>query len=585
MKDLRNPALAAGLILAALLAGSGYARVLHGEFQFDDAPELVENPALRDLGSFARCGAWAVGAGRALTHFTFAVQYQVAKLDPLPYHAVNVALHLATALLLYLLGRRTLEAIGWPRPRAVALAAAGLFALHPIQTETVSYIAQRAEGLAALLTVSAILLLRGAEMRGRTLPGALLLLGGAAAFLLGLEAKPTAAVVPLLFILHAEIFPPSGAASRTLRARRLAIAIPLAMVSTWAGLAAVGSVAGSRTAGFDMPSVGARAHLLTQVRVLFRYLALIAWPAGQNVDTDVRWSSSLADPAALVAIGALAAVLAAAVAAIRGSSREGASHVALAGRVAAFGLLWLIVALLPTFAVPLLDPMAEHRIYLGSWGVFLAAAVAADFALRRIAPSPAVSAGVALAAWAALAVALHARNAVWETNVALWTDAAAKSPAKARPHAALGFALAERGRRSEAIAEMQAALRAGGPTLVEAPILNNLAIELLDAGRLDEARAEAERAIAADPSRGDAYNTLGEVLRTAGDLRAAAEQFSRAAKLLPVNPAPRFNLALTLERLGRREDACAAWARYADLEWNAADAASSRAHARELGCR
>src|SRR6266540_4355798 len=113
-----SPALAAGLILAALLAGSGYARVLHGEFQFDDAPELVENPALRDLGSFARCGAWAVGAGRALTHFTFAVQYQVAKLDPLPYHAVNVALHLATALLLYLLGRRTLEAIGWPRPRS-----------------------------------------------------------------------------------------------------------------------------------------------------------------------------------------------------------------------------------------------------------------------------------------------------------------------------------------------------------------------------------------------------------------------------------------------------------------------------------
>jgi tetratricopeptide (TPR) repeat protein len=315
--------------------------------------------------------------------------------------------------------------------------------------------------------------------------------------------------------------------------------------------------------------------------VLWRYLALLAWPAGQSFDPDVRWTTSLSDPSALAALAGLAALVAAAAAAVRRTSPSPPTDGARAVRVAAFGLLWFLAALLPSSAVPLADPMAEHRVYLASWGVLLAAAAGAELVLRRVPPRAA--AGAAVATWLALGAALHARSAVWESDVALWSDTVRRSPEKGRPHASLAEALIARGRTAEAIPELLQAIRAGGPTLFEAGVHGDLAIALYEARQLDEAQAEAQRSIAADPTRGAAYNTLGLVLEARGDAAGAASFFRRTTELSPVDPVGWLNLARTLERLGDPA-ACEAWARHADALPDEASARRARAHRQELGC-
>ena len=578
LRDPPTGVLLAGFGLAALLATAGYARTLGAGFVLDDQTALVENARIRDLGAFARPGVWLQPAGRPLTELTFALQYRLARLDPAPYRVLDLALHLAVAASLWFLGRRILERLGWPRSGALALAAAALFATHPLQAEAVSYVAQRAEVLAALLSTLAVLLLL--PRAGEDAPGPARLAAGGAAFLLGLAAKPSAAVAPLLLVVAVEGTRGPGD-RRVARLRSIAIALPLAAISACAALAALGTQGPHSSAGFSMPDPRPAEWFLTQPRVLFRTLALLAWPAGQTVDPDVGWSTSLWDPATFAALAGLAALVG--VAAIASSPPpQGASSWRAAARIAALGLGWFLVAILPASLVPLRDAMAEHRAYLGSWGLLLAGAALGDLALRRAGPR--VSAAVGLAACAALALALHARNAAWESDLALWRDAVAKAPGKARPHAGLAYALAVRGREAEAAAELRAALRTPIVPTEEARVRGNLAITLMDEGRLDEARAEVARALALDPGLAPAHNTLGELRLLTGDAAGALQAFRRAAALAPASSVHQANVAAALERVGRPGEACAEWLRYLDLEPDARVAARTRAELARRGC-
>ncbi len=156
----------AGLLLALplALALAAYARVLPGEFVYDDEHAVVRNPDTRDLATAARA-AWAAfrTGGRPVADLTFAANRALGGLDPRGYHAVNLGLHLLAVVLLYLLARRLLGLAGAARARWQALAVAGLWALHPLGSQAVSYVTQRAEVLASALMVAALLAFLGAS--------------------------------------------------------------------------------------------------------------------------------------------------------------------------------------------------------------------------------------------------------------------------------------------------------------------------------------------------------------------------------------------------------------------------------------
>jgi tetratricopeptide (TPR) repeat protein len=593
-----------------------YARVLPGELQFDDVASVERNPAVKDLRRFGAPATWSLPT-RPLTELTLAVDYRIGRLEPFGYHATNIAIHLAAVVLVYLLSLRTLRSAGEGSPAAVAAVVAGLFALHPLQTESVSYVIQRAEALASLLYVAALVLLLETEAAATRWRSALAYSGAVVAGAAALAAKPMAATLPAAYLLLTGVFPPAGT-GRVGAGRRLALSLPffaLSGLAAWQGLHAS---AGSGHAGFGIEGLGLPDYLLTQPRVLFRYLRLIALPIGQNVDPDVAVSRSLLDPATITAALVLAALATGAVLLLSGRVRAGPGRWEAVGRLAAFRFAWFVLLLLPPTLVPLADVMAEHRVYLASWGVFLAAAMAGASSMEAVGLAPRARVAVAAALLGALAVATWTRNAVWTTQVALWSDAAAKSPAKARPFQNLGWAFKQGGDHARALSAYREALerspdprrraeifRGMGSSLVrlglhdqadaalavaaehpdvEADARSLLAVSLLDRGRLDAAREQALLALQRDPGHGAARNTLGQVLLAQDDPSGALAQFRIAVELDPDVAPRRLNVALALERLGRAAEACAAWGEYLAVEKRAGPRAAALEHLRATGC-
>jgi tetratricopeptide (TPR) repeat protein len=356
---------------------------------------------------------------------------------------------------------------------------------------------------------------------------------------------------------------------------------------------------------------------LTQARVALRYLGLLALPLGQTVDHGVLPSRSLAEPATLAALAALAALLGGACwLVVRARPRPDTAWGA-AGRAAGFGVAWFALLLLPSSLVPLADPMAEHRLYLPAWGLFLAAVVAAEAALAGRLPAAARGA-LAGGLLVLLALASWSRNGAWETRVALWSSAVEATPGRARPHQNLGYAWMVRGQHERAIGEYRAALDLGPDRRLAAEILRNLGSALAQLGRHDEAgqalaaaaqhpdveasartlramslvqlglfgpaRQEVTRALQLEPDDTAARNTLGQVLLGTGDPAGAAEQFRLAIRANPDAAVQHFNLALALGRQGRAAEACTSWQRYLGLEPDPQVAARRWPDVRAFGC-
>ncbi|MBK9516132.1 MAG: tetratricopeptide repeat protein [Anaeromyxobacter sp.] len=639
------------LVAPLLLALAAYARVLHGEFVFDDLPNVVNAPAVRQLPAALRAFVPDLLAGRRpVTVLTLALDHAAGGLEPFTFHATNLGLHLLAVLLVFGFTRAVLRLAGAGLPAAgrggspaaraaldpdaLALVVAGLFALHPLQSQAVSYVVQRAEVLASLGYLGALWLLLLAERHGPGWRGALAYGGALLALALGLGSKAILVTLPVAYLLLTWAVPgPAARGALTTWPRRLALlAAPVALIGLFAARTSR-RLEGSTDAGFAVPGLPAGDYFLTQWRVVATYLRLLLWPAGQSADWAFSTSHSLGEPAVLLSGALLLALVAAAAALLWWSRRPaGAGGPAnggglpeadrLAARLAAFGIGWFFVVLSATSSViPREDVLVEHRTYLASWGVFLALAVAAERGLARLPARRRTLAALLLVGltWSGLAALTWRRNAVWESALALWSDAAAKAPGKPRVHLGLGNALLARGEAEAAIAEYRlglATLRADAAP-AEAPLQQNLGAALARAGRPAEAVAPLRRALALDPRSADAAAGLAVALLAAGELEeagraavaaltlrpedpvahrvagrarlaagdddaAALAHLERAARAFPADAQVQLELGHALAATGRSGEACAAWARAAASGAALAEVRAQAAQASEL---
>lgn len=611
------------LLFVALVAGIyfGYSPALDGEMQFDDLHNITGNPAIRDSAHFSwlRFG-YLPGATRPLVDLTLALNYRTSALAVRPYHLVNLAVHLAVVLVVVAFALWILRRLSWPAPFATALLAAALFGLHPLQSQSVAYICQRAEALAALFYLLALLFALRAADRGRGLAAAGAYAAALLCALLGWDAKPTLATLPAAVLLCGAAFSAAAGA----RKGALLASLPFWAITIVFSSQLLRGVSGTAHAGFDLPKLEAGlspgAYLLTQSRVILTYLRLLLWPAGQNVDWDFPPSHSVFEPRTALALLALAAVLLAAAWLWRWSARAAPSELRSLARLSAFGIFWFFLVLAPTSSVvPIGEVIEEQRVYLASFGIFLPAAAAGVLAARSFANRPGsrlAAVTLALAVCAALGAALHRRARVWESAISLWSDAAAKSPLKARPHMNLGYALTPAD-PARAVEEYRLALRlatdrtinrdelkqdlAGAllslhrheeaiailkeliATTPATPQLEtNLAIAYLESGKLDEAQAFAERVAAQFPDYAPARHTLGQLAYARKEYAKAKRDFAQALALDPDSTESLSSLAVTEEKLGDREAACDAWARYVRMAGAAVEA--SRVRSAALGC-
>jgi len=519
---------------ALLLCGAAaYANSFRVPFLFDDPPSTVDNPTLRQWATifWPPHGQGITVEGRPILNASLALDWAVSGPAVWSYHLLNLLIHLGSALLLFALIARTL-------PLLAAFAAALLWTVHPLQTESVTYIVQRAESLVTLfllLTLYAFVRADEAGAQGRTTARRAWAFLAIAACWLGMGSKEIMYCAPLLVVLYDRTFLSGTFGAALRRHGKVHAALWCSLLFLALLLYASGSRGG--TVGFHA-GVGVWPYLQSQCHSLVHYLRLSFWPSPLIFDYGTQWFSGWAVvPDCLLLLLLLGLTLA-------GLPRGRWPRAAFLG--AAF---FLILAPTSSIVPGNRQTSAEHRMYLPlACVIVLAVAGIVRAAGRR-------ERGAALAL-CLLAVPLGAatvrRNRDYRSAEALYRDVEAKLPSNAFVHYNLGKLLDESGRPAAGVAEYQQAI-AGDPRLVLAYFnLGNAWVEL---GRPRDAEAAFRGALDLSPNYPQARYNLGNVLLQQGRKAEAAEQFKDAVVIDPTYVDARDNLGAVLLSLGRIPEA------------------------------
>ncbi|MCL4841357.1 MAG: tetratricopeptide repeat protein [Bryobacteraceae bacterium] len=494
-------------VLALVIALIIYLPALRGPFVFDD----LTLPVLQKQNS----GEWTqyLTAVRPLYYLNLLAQYRLHGDNPLPFHLVNWLLHALNALLLYGIVSRYCRLAELPGRDAVVAAAfgAGLFLLHPLNTEAVSYIASRSEVLSVLFAFLAWRLFldrREPRLGLGAMAGILALLA------LALAVKEHVIALIAVFLLTDFLF---GGWRANLR-----FYLPLGLFG--AGAAAhLLARASNTTAGFGVEGVTPAAYFTTQGAVIWRYLQLSVLPVGQSVDHAIPIGLSILGIAGWAAIAAVALWL----------WRKGP-------KLALFGWLVFLAMLAPTSSiVPIADAMAERRLYLALPGLVL---LGAPWVRQA---KPWLLGGVLVA----LALVTWNRNEKWASSEALWRDAIAGNPANARAQFQLAHALYLDGRCADSLPHFERADQHGG---AETALFVDWALALDCAGQPDEALAILGRAREESHLR---WSTMGMIEGKRGRSVEALAALDRALELRPRFAMSWVYRGNVLVGLGRRDEA------------------------------
>jgi len=430
-------------LVLAILAAIPYLDSLKAPLLWDDQSSISTNPC---IVHFWPLPFWAppdsVVAGRPVVCLTLAMNYAISGLHPWSYHLVNLLIHGCCALLLYALIRRTLQLPRWEEKwrsgaGGYAMVVALLWAVHPIQTDAVTYITQRTECLASLFLLATLYCsLRASDgVHPRTWQvGAIVACG------LGLGCKEWMAMAPILVILYEFIFlPPLARKNR----RLLHLGLPL----TWLLLPLfLSHVNMSNKSGFGPGRISSWDYLKTQAGVICHYLRLVFWPHPLCLDYFDWPIATRLGPVLLPGLFLLV-LLGVTTCCIFRSSWLG------------FAGAWFFLILAPTSSVlPIMTEVAaERRMYLPSAAVI---AVVAAALWRAGSGMPRWIWGTAVALLACvLSIATAARNWDYRSDLAIWTDTVTKRPNDARAHLHVAFALFHLHDVKGAIAELQTTLR------------------------------------------------------------------------------------------------------------------------------
>jgi tetratricopeptide (TPR) repeat protein len=523
---------AAALAAAAIWAYGGTFSV---PLFYDDVPTIVDNPSIRHLGTAFLPPADTTAGGRPILNLSLALNYAAGGTAVWGYHAVNLAIHVLAGLTLFGIVRRTIARMPGLPATSVAFCAALLWTLHPLETESVTYVIQRAESLMGLFYLLTLYcMIRGAASEGPVRRRWYVLC--IAACLLGMGAKEVMVSAPLIALLYDRTFL-SGSFGGALRRRRWLYA---GLAATWLVLPFLVVSTGARggTAGFGT-GVSWWSYGLTQLPAIVHYLRLCFWPHPLVFDygSELAPASARLIPSALVVAGLLAA-----------------TGWAMA-RKPAIGFLgasfFAILAPSSSFVPVVTETMAEHRMYLPLAAVVVLAVIGIHKCLHRAAlPLCLVlAAGLCWCTWQ--------RNNTYRSEVQIWSATAADLPGNARAQNNLGrFLAAEPGRLGEATSRFQEAVRLQ-PGYAEAHYNLGNALSKVP-GRLNDAIAQYREALRLRPDYPEACNNLGNALAAQGRVSEAIAQFEEALRLSPNDATSHLNLAdALLKTPGRAQEALA----------------------------
>jgi Tfp pilus assembly protein PilF len=495
--------------LAALfIALEAYGPALGGPFVFDDSYLPFAD------GSIDRIPLYQMSTGlRPVLMLSYLLNYRLSGSDTYSYHVFNVLLHVANSMLVFHIAAQLLRRLEGDVRKTLLLSGfcAGLFLLHPLQTESVAYIASRSETLSIFFAYASLSVLLG---QGETGVGWFRSIAVLVLFALACLTKEHATVLPAVFLLTDYYWFSEFNLVRIRKNWRLYVPT---VVGAAAGAAFVLRVLkGADTAGFALKDLPWYEYFFTQWRAIWVYLRMFALPFGQNADHDFAISHTPWDQGAVIG---LVGLLGLAVLAFLYRRRY---------PLASYGFLLFLLLIAPTSSVvPIRDLLVERRFYLPSLGIVL---VLADGCRHWRVPVKTLAAAATIVL-ALCAVLTWQRNQVWSSVDALWKDAIAKAPNKARPHSQLALAIYQRGDCADSIPEFEKALSIE-PDEHRALIDYGLALDCV--GRLDDARHAFERAAATRKS-GYAYALVGMIYGKQGNREAAMRAIETSLRMEPNN--------------------------------------------------
>lgn len=547
--------IAAAIIAAGVLLV--YHNCYHVPFIFDDDSSIKDNPTLESLWSawWPPTGHGLTVSGRPLLNFTLAINYAIGGTDVQGYHVGNVLIHILAAVALFGVVRRTLlqpklkQRFGGDSV-VLALGVALVWALHPLQTESVTYIVQRAESLVSLLYLLTLwCFIRATEAGGKRYWQVLTI----ACCLLGMAAKEVMATAPLVLLLYDRVF--LAGSWRGAWAQRSRF--HLALMATWLLLLALVLSTSGRggTAGFG--SVSSFDYALTQVNAVARYLRLVFWPQPLVFDYGPLLVTNIGD-VALRAAWLVPLVIV-------------SLWLAWRGTVVGFCSAVFFIVLAPTSSIiPVAtQTVAEHRVYLASSAV-IALVLGTLFARwgRR-------TGFIWVAVVALFGVMTERRNRDYAMDVGIWEDTLVKAPRNTRAAASLGTLYTRDNRLDEARLVLERGLQADPQS---SDLYNDLANVWMKLGRWDEAVGYFYAALKLKPNQPLVQNNLANALLELNRVPEAILQMQAALKLKPELHDTRFNLANTLASAGQPLAAIEQYEIYLQARPDDAEARSNFGH-------
>ncbi len=533
-----------------------YWPALKGPFVFDDFHLPFNDPNASTAGA-----PFWIGGVRPALMATYWLNFAISGKQPMAYHIGNLLLHALTTWLVFLLLRRLLELAGVQSDqKLMALFGAGLFLLHPLQTESVAYIAGRSEEVAGLFLVAAWLVFVknfGSATRMITALEILLLDG------IALAGKESAISLPAILLLT-DIYWNPASLSGQLR-NRAKLYIPIILGGMLATVRILRTLRAGTGAGFSQNVVTPGLYALTQCRVIPTYIRMFFFPVGQNGDWKLRFFTSLTDRAAWVYVLVMLTFVALIVRTYRKA------------RLFSFGLAAFLIMLLPTSSVvPVIDAVAERRMYVPIIGLILASIwLIVHFRPRLQILHGERNLRIALALLLSLEAGLSfERSRLWGNDILFWANSAEGNPENTRALLGLGDAYIFQGKCMDGVRVYRnLEQRVGATEEVEANLANayqcnrqpDLALGVLRAlvakiptaakyaqiGYLEAASGHVEDALEAirkslelDPRNANAYAYRGVIQLVRGNQAEGTVDLTRALEIEPENVTARYGMEM-----------------------------------------
>jgi len=553
-----------------------YSNTFHNSFHFDDILAIVDNPYIYDCFNFK--SIWNAFNTRFVIGLSLAWNYNWGKLDVFGYHLFNILTHILASCLVYQFSSLTFETpflsdnALYRHKKYISFLSAAIFLTHPIQTEAVTYIWQRATSLTVVFYLATMVFYAKARLCRSKFDYLAAIVFAA----IGMFSKEIMFTAPIALALYEFCFfkkdPGNNRINRfykVLPFLLLLFVIPLTLLrAPQVTLSLLKSQSESSNPYLDFgPITHAIAekdmprstYVLTQINVLRTYLRLLFFPMHQNLDYDYPLSHSFFEPRTLFSFILLLCVM------------GGGFLLFKKNRLAAYAVFWFFLTLSVESLVPLHDVIFEHRLYLPMVGFSIFVTWSVFFFFRK--QNAKIPVFFLMALTLIYSFLTYQRNVIWKDEVSLWSDVIAKSPHKVRSYINRGTVYVVLGKLDQALSDYNVAIEIN-PKIAVA--YNNRGSAYAAMGKQDQAFSDFSKAIEIDPKNWNAYNNRGIAYAAMGKQDQAFSDFNKAIEIDPKEVVAYNNRGNYYAAKGKLDQAFLDFNKAIEIQPKYADAYNSR---------